>query len=73
MDVKLVERVAGSAKPEDLVEAEKILQEVTAGRYRLDGPTISTRAGAITIDLVAALALSRLETIQAAGGDEGRT
>lgn len=69
MDVKLVERVAGTAKPEDLAEAEAILQEVTAGRYRQVGPTLETKAGAITIDLVAALALSNLERLLAAGGD----
>lgn len=71
MDVKLVERVAGSAKPEDLAEAEAILQEVEAGRYRLDGPTLNTRAGAVTIDLVVALALSGLQHLKGGADANG--
>lgn len=70
-DVKLVERVARTARPEDIAEAEAILAEVTAGRYRIDGPTLNTRLGSITVDLVATLAQAQLESLKAADDHGG--
>lgn len=43
-------------KPEVLHEAKAVMGEILAGRYRIDCGTFQTRAGALSVALVAALA-----------------